>query len=72
MFSNRYCQKNKLKIKIYSLHEPKFAVSQKVTSIKKYEYGNQASSVKTDTGVIVRAMGYRNEYDGHTLLTVLE
>ena len=28
--------------------------------------------VKTDTGVIIGAMGFRNEYDGHTLSPALE
>ncbi len=39
---------------------------------KKYEFGNKASFSKTDTGVIVGAIGCRNEYDGHTLERVLE
>jgi len=39
---------------------------------KKYKFANKASFVKTDSGVIVGAMGFRNEYDGHTLPLVLE
>ena len=39
---------------------------------KKYKFNNKASFVKTDSGVIVGAMGFRNEYDGHTLPLVLE
>jgi IS5 family transposase len=35
---------------------------------KKYEFGNKVSIVHTqNTGVIVGALGFRNEYDGHTL-----
>jgi IS5 family transposase len=33
---------------------------------KKYEFGNKASFVKTNTGVIIGAKGFRSEYDGHT------
>ena len=35
---------------------------------KKYEFGNKVSIVHTqNTGVIVGAKSFRNEYDGHTL-----
>jgi len=60
------------KNKIYSLHEPEVCCISKGKEHKKYEFGNKASFVKTDTGVIVGAMGFRNEYDGHTLEPVLE
>lgn len=60
------------KDKIYSLHEPKVCCISKGKEHKKYEFGNKASFVKTDTGVIVGAMGFRNEYDGHTLEPALE
>lgn len=39
---------------------------------KKYEFCNKASFVKTNTGVIVGAMSFHNEYDGHTLELALE
>ena len=60
------------KNKIYSTHEPEVCCISKGKEHKKYEFGNKASFVKTDTGVIVGAMGFRNEYDGHTLPSVLE
>ena len=60
------------KNKIYSLHEPEVCCISKGKEHKKYEFGNKASFVKTDTGVIVGAMGFRNEYDGHTLVPALE
>ena len=60
------------KDKFYSIHEPEVCCISKGKEHKKYEFGNKASFVKTDTGVIVGAMGFRNEYDGHTLPTVLE
>lgn len=58
--------------KIYSLHEPDVCCISKGKEHKKYEFGNKASIVKTDTGVIVGALGFRNEYDGHTLEPSLE
>ena len=60
------------KNKIYSIHEPKVCCISKGKEHKKYEFGNKASFVKTDTGVIVGALSFRNEYDGHTLPSVLE
>ena len=42
-------------------------------SITKYEFGNKPTFVYTlNTGVIVRAMGFRSEYDGHTLAPALD
>lgn len=60
------------KNKIYSLHEPEVCCISKGKEHKKYEFGNKASFAKTDSGVIVGAMGFRNEYDGHTLGPALE
>ncbi|MBP7169895.1 MAG: IS5/IS1182 family transposase, partial [Bacteroidales bacterium] len=37
-----------------------------------YEFGNKASFAKTDSGVIVGALGFRDQYDGHTLKPTLE
>ncbi len=38
-----------------------------------YEFGNKASFVVTqNTGVIIGALGFRNEFDGHTLKPALE
>ena len=58
--------------KVYSLHEPDVCCISKGKEHKKYEFGNKASFVRTDTGVIVGAKGFRSEYDGHTLETALE
>src|SRR5690606_37354830 len=56
------------KHKIYLLHEPDVLCISKGKEHKKYEFGNKVSIVKTqNTGVIVGAMGVRNEFDGHTL-----
>jgi transposase, IS5 family len=65
-------QTRNTKNKVYSLHEPEVCCISKGKEHKKYEFGNKASFVKTDSGVIVGAMGFRNEYDGHTLEPVLE
>lgn len=71
LFKKVLAQKRADKDKIYSLHEPEACCISKGKEHKKYEFGNKASFVKTNSGVIVGAMGFRNEYDGHTLEKVL-
>lgn len=59
--------------KIYSLHEPAVECISKGKEHKKYEFGNKVSlAITLNTGVIVGALGFRKEYDGHTLQPVLE
>lgn len=66
-------QKQTSKNKIYSLHEPETLCISKGKEHKKFEFGNKASIVYTqNTGVIVGAMGFRNEFDGHTLEPALK
>lgn len=61
------------KNKIYSLHEPEVQCISKGKEHKKYEFGNKACIVHTqNTGVIVGAKSFRNEYDGHTLEPTLD
>lgn len=73
LFKSILAQKKADKNKIYSLHEPDVKCISKGKEHKKYEFGNKVSIIYTqDTGVIVGAMGFRNEYDGHTLEPVLE
>lgn len=72
LFRKILAQTRGSKDKIYSIHEPDVCCISKGKEHKKYEFGNKASFVKTDTGVIVGAMGFRNEYDGHTLAPALE
>jgi transposase, IS5 family len=67
LFNRVLAQKKTDKNKIYSLHEPDTCCISKGKEHKKYEFGNKASIVKTNSGVIVGALGFRNEYDGHTL-----
>jgi transposase, IS5 family len=64
-------QKRTDKNKIYSLHELEVCCISKGKEHKKYEFGNKVSIVKTNTAVIVGALGFRNPYDGHTLVPVL-
>jgi transposase, IS5 family len=72
LFKKVLAQKRADKNKIYSLHEPDTCCISKGKEHKKYEFGNKASFVKTTSGVIVGALGFRNEYDGHTLESVLK
>lgn len=55
------------KHKIYSVHEPDVECISKGKEHKKYEFGNKVSISRTGSGVIVGALGFRNEFDGHTL-----
>ncbi|MEC4095465.1 IS5/IS1182 family transposase, partial [Myroides odoratimimus] len=64
IFKRVLSQKRNTTGKIYSLHEQAVCCISKGKEHKKYELGNKASFVKTDSGVIVGALGFRNEYDG--------
>ena len=73
LFKSVLAQKRNDHNKIYSLHEPEVHCISKGKEYKKYEFGNKVSIVHTqNTGVIVGALGFRNEYDGHTLEKALE
>ena len=68
LFKTILSQKRDSKNKIYSIHEPEVQCISKGKEHKKYEFGNKVSLVITqNTGVILGAKGFRNEYDGHTL-----
>lgn len=67
MFKRVLAQKKNDKDKIYSLHEPEVKCISKGKEHKPYEFGNKVSISWTGTGVIVGALGFRNEFDGHTL-----
>ena len=58
--------------KIYSLHEPDVLCISKGKEHKKYEFGNKVSIVRTWGGLIIGALSFRNEYDGHTIDRSLE
>jgi IS5 family transposase len=73
LFKRVLAQKRADKNKVYALHEPDVQCISKGKEHKKYEFGNKASIICTQsTGVIVGAMGFRNEYDGHTLAPALD
>lgn len=58
--------------KIYSLHEPDVLCISKGKDHKKYELGNKVSLVRLWNGLIVGALSFRNEYDGHTIDKAME
>ena len=72
LFFQVLMQQKDSKKKIYSLHEPSVVCISKGKEHKKYEFGNKVSIAKTDSGVIVGALSFRDEYDGHTLLPTLQ
>lgn len=61
LFKQVLSQTRGSKNKIYSLHEPEVCCKSKGKEHKKYEFGNKASFVKTDSGVLVGALGFRNQ-----------
>lgn len=68
LFKRVLAQRRRDSQKIYSLHEPEVLCISKGKEHKKYEFGNKVSIVHTQhTGVIVGAMSFRSQYDGHTL-----
>jgi len=58
--------------KIYSLHEPDVQCISKGKDYKKYEFGNKVSFVRLWNGLIIGALSFRNEYDGHTIDKAME
>jgi transposase, IS5 family len=73
LFNRVLSQKKSDSNKVYSLHEPAVQCISKGKEHRKYEFGNKVSITYTqNTGVIVGAKSFRNEYDGHTLQPALE
>ena len=58
--------------KTYSLHEPEVQCISKGKEHKKYEFGNKASFIRSLSGIILAAVSFRNEYDGHTIEATLQ
>ena len=58
--------------KIYSIHEPDVLCIGKGKEHKKYEFGNKVSIVRHWSGLIIGALSFRNEFDGHTVDKSLE
>ncbi len=65
-------QKRNSREKIYSVHEPEVQCISKGKEHKKYEFGNKVSIIRSSTGLILGAMSFRNEYDGHTIEPAVE
>lgn len=65
-------QKRNTPNKIYSLHEPEVMCISKGKEHKKYEFGNKVSIIRSWSGIILGALSFRNEYDGHTIKPALE
>ena len=53
--------------KIYSIHEPDVLCISKGKEHRKYEFGNKVSIVRLWNGLVIGALSFRNEYDGHTI-----
>lgn len=57
----------------WNLFEQSFApLYSKGKEGKKYEFGNKVSIVRLWDGLIIGALSFRNEYDGHTIDKVME
>ncbi|MCS6824950.1 MAG: IS5 family transposase, partial [Cytophagaceae bacterium] len=73
LFKRVLSQKREDREKIYSLHEPEVRCISKGKEHKPYEFGNKVSiTITQNSGVIVGAMSFRSEYDGHILEPVME
>jgi IS5 family transposase len=72
LFRKVLSQTKNSKHKIYSLHEPDVLCVSKGKEHKKYEFGNKVSVITSIRGVILGALSFRNEYDGHTIDSALE
>ena len=72
LFETVLSQRRNSRKKIYSIHEPDVQCISKGKEHKKYEFGNKVSIIRSVTGIILGAMSFRNEYDGHTIEASLE
>ena len=72
LFYKILSQKRNSPDKIYSLHEPEVQCIGKGKEHKKYEFGNKASFIRSFSGIILAAVSFRNEYDGHTVEPTLQ
>ena len=72
LFYKVLSQKRNSRNKIYSLHEPEVQCISKGKEHKKYEFGNKASFIRSLSGIILAAVSFRNEYDGHTIEASLQ
>ena len=54
------------------LHYPEVKCIGKGKERKKYEFGNKVSIARSYSGIIVGAVSFRDEYDGHTIDDTLD
>ena len=72
MFKQILNQRKNSKDKIYSIHESEVECISKGKEHKKYEFGNKVSIIRTLEGLIIGALSFRKEYDGHTVEKALK
>ena len=72
LYKRVLARKKKDKNKVYSLHKVDVQCISKGKEHKQYEFGNKVSITRTGTGVIIGALSFRNEFDGHTLDKAIE
>ena len=72
LFETILSQRRNSRKKVYSIHEPEVQCISKGKEHKKYEFGNKVSVIRSVTGIILGAMSFRNEYDGHAIETSLK
>ena len=70
-FQTILSQRRNSRKKLYSIHEAEMQCISKGKEHKKYEFGNKVSIIRSTTGIILGAMSFRNEYDGHTIEAAL-
>ena len=70
-FQTILSQRRNSRKKLYSIHEARVQCISKGKEHKKYEFGNKVSIIRSATGIILGAMSFRNEYDGHTIEAAL-
>lgn len=70
-FQTILSQRRNSRKKLYSIHEAQVQCISKGKEHKKYEFDNKVSIIRSATGIILGAMSFRNEYDGHTIEAAL-
>ena len=67
IFEQILSQQAKTKNKIFSIHEPEVECISKGKDYKKYEFGNKVSIIRSQTGLLLAALSFRNENDSKTI-----
>lgn len=72
LYKRVLARKKKDRNKVYSLHGVNVQYISKGKEHKPYEFGNKVSFTRNGSGVILGALSFRNEFDGHTLDKAIE